>query len=55
MEEEETDEDEDLNEEDELRNKLKAVGVENLYSDKKDKKAKGNQIIDTPDDKVKED
>jgi hypothetical protein len=42
MEEEETDEDEDLNEEDELRNKLKAVGLENLYGD--DKKTKGSTV-----------
>lgn len=40
MEEEETDEDEDMNEEDELRNKLQAVGVQNLYGDDKNKKTK---------------
>jgi hypothetical protein len=44
MEEEETDEDEDLNEEDELRNKLKAVGLENLYGDSNDKKTKGSTV-----------
>jgi hypothetical protein len=40
MEEEETDEDEELNEEDELRHKLQAVGVSNLYGDDKNKKSK---------------
>ena len=38
MEEEETYEDEELNEEDELRHKLQAVGVQNLYGDDKNKK-----------------